>query len=154
MAPRSEKYWLLDYNVITIYRLWDSVRKRVYILRDIIFNEAELIRNISVENFLQDIIASTNIITTNMFTENKENEFIAARIRKIIFKIELLKEAVGIIKISAKFIDIIILRRNPNIVYENLIEEDPILSKVIIVKIIPNEDKPSYEVAMVNSEIF
>jgi hypothetical protein len=31
-----------------------------------------------------------------MFTKNKENEFIAARIRKTISKIELSKEAAGI----------------------------------------------------------
>jgi hypothetical protein len=89
-----------------------------------------------------------------MFTKNKENESIAARIRKTIFKIELSKEVVEITKISTKFIDIIVLRRNPNIVYENFIEENPILSKVIIAKIISNEDKPSYETAIVNFKIF
>jgi hypothetical protein len=51
-----------------------------------------------------------------MLTENKENEFIAARIRKTIFKIELPKEAVELIKIFAKFINIIVPRRDPNIV--------------------------------------
>jgi hypothetical protein len=60
----------------------------------------------------------------------------------------------GITKISAKFINIIVSRRNPNIVYENLIEENPILSKVIIIKAIPNKDKPSYEAAIVNPKIF
>jgi hypothetical protein len=60
---------------------------------------------------------------------------------------------VEIIKISAKFINMIALRRNPNIVYENLIKEDPILSKAIIAKAIPNKDKSSYEIAMINSEI-
>jgi hypothetical protein len=89
-----------------------------------------------------------------MLTKNKENEFIAARTRKTIFKIELSKEIVGITKISAKFINIIISRRDPNIVYENFIEENPILSKVIIAKIISNEDKPSYETAIVNFKIF
>jgi hypothetical protein len=89
-----------------------------------------------------------------MFTENKENKSIAAQIRKTTFKTDLSKKAVEITEISAKFIDIIVLRRNPNIVYENLIKEDPILSKVIIIKTIFNEDKPSYEIAMANSEIF
>jgi hypothetical protein len=89
-----------------------------------------------------------------MLTENKENEFIAARIRKTIFKIELPKEAVELIKIFAKFINIIVLRRNPNIVYENFIKENPILSKIMIVKAIPNEDKSSYEIAIANFKIF
>jgi hypothetical protein len=88
-----------------------------------------------------------------MLTENKENKSIAVRIRKTIFKIELLKEAVGIIKISAKLINMIALRRNPNIVYENLIKEDPILSKAMIIKIIPNKDKPSYEIVMASFKI-
>jgi hypothetical protein len=58
-----------------------------------------------------------------------------------------------ITKISAKFINIIVLRRNPNIVYENLIKEDLILPKVMIIKISPNKNKPSYETAIANSEI-
>jgi hypothetical protein len=58
-----------------------------------------------------------------------------------------------VIKISAKFINIIALRRNPNIVYENFIKENPILLKAIIIKIIFNEDKPSYEIAMTNLKI-
>jgi hypothetical protein len=97
-----------------------------------------------------------------MLAENKKDKFIAARIRKVIFKIiskvELSKEtnseAVGVIEISTKFINMIVPRRDPNIVYEDLIEDDPILSKIIIAKIIPNEDKPSYEITMVNSEAF
>jgi hypothetical protein len=89
-----------------------------------------------------------------MFTKNKENEFIAARTRKTIFKIELSKEVVRITKIFTKFINMITLRRNPNIVYKNLIKEDPTLLKIIIAKAIPNEDKPSYEIAMASSEIF
>jgi hypothetical protein len=125
----------------------------VHISRNIIFNEAELTGNINVKGFSQGIIAPTNIITTNMFTKNKKDEFIAARIRKTTFKIELLKEAIEIIKIFAKFINIIVSRRNLNIVYEDLIEENPILPKVMIIKTIFNKDKPSYEVAMVNSEI-
>jgi hypothetical protein len=60
----------------------------------------------------------------------------------------------GIIKISAKFINIIVSHRNSNIVYENLIKEDPILSKIMIIKIIFNKDKPSYEAAMANLKIF
>jgi hypothetical protein len=126
----------------------------VHISRDIIFNEAELAGNISVKGFFQSITAPINITIINTFTENKENKFIAARIRKAIFKIELLKEAVEIIKIFAKFIDMIVLRRDPNIVYENFIEKDPILLKVIIAKVISNEDKSSYEAAMANFEIF
>jgi hypothetical protein len=89
-----------------------------------------------------------------MLTKNKENESIAARIRKTTFKIELPKEAVGVTKISAKFINIVASRRNPNIVYENFIKENPILSKIMIIKIIFNKDKPSYEIAIVNPEIF
>jgi hypothetical protein len=61
---------------------------------------------------------------------------------------------VGIIKVSAKFIDIVALRRNSNIVYKDFIEEDLILPKIMIIKIIFNEDKSSYEVAMANPEIF
>jgi hypothetical protein len=91
-------------------------------------------------------------------TKNKENESIAARIRKIIFKTELSKKAnpeiIGITKISAKFINIIALRRNPNIVYENLIKENFILLKIIIVKIIPNENKSWYEIKIASSKIF
>jgi hypothetical protein len=93
-----------------------------------------------------------------MLTENKENEFIAARIRKIISKTisktELPKKIIKIIKISAKFIDIIASRRNPNIVYENLIKENPILPKIIITKTIPNKNKPSYEITMANLKAF
>jgi hypothetical protein len=66
----------------------------------------------------------------------------------------LLKEVIEIIKISAKLIDMIVSRRNPNIVYKNLIEEDPILPKIIIIKTIPNKDKPSYEIAITNPKIF
>jgi hypothetical protein len=126
----------------------------VYISRNVIFNETELIGNISVKGFPQDITAPINIITINTFTENKKDKFIAARTRKTIFKIELPKKAIGIIKISAKFINIIVLRRNPNIVYENFIEEDFILSKIMIIKIIFNENKPSYEITMISSKIF
>jgi hypothetical protein len=61
---------------------------------------------------------------------------------------------VEITKISAKFINIIASRRDPNIVYENFIEEDLTLSKIIIVKAILNENKPSYEAAMASSKIF
>jgi hypothetical protein len=60
----------------------------------------------------------------------------------------------GIIKISTKFINMIILRRNPNIVYENVIKKNSILSKIIIVKIISNEDKSSYEIIIINLKIF
>jgi hypothetical protein len=60
----------------------------------------------------------------------------------------------GVTKIFTKFIDMIALRRNSNIVYENLIEEDLILSKIMIVKIIFNEDKSSYEIAIISSKIF
>jgi hypothetical protein len=60
----------------------------------------------------------------------------------------------GIIKISAKFINIIALRRNPNIVYKNFIEENPTLSKIMIVKTIFNKNKPSYEIAIINLKIF
>jgi hypothetical protein len=126
----------------------------VYISRDIIFNEAELIGNISVRDLPQNITALINNIITNTLTENKKNKFIAARIRKTIFKIKLPKEAVRITKISAKFINIITLRRDPNIVYENFIKENLTLSKIIIIKIIPNKDKPSYEAAMANLKIF
>jgi hypothetical protein len=89
-----------------------------------------------------------------MFTKNKKILFIAARIRKIIFKVKLFKEVVKIKNISAKFINIIVSRRNSNIVYEDLIEEDFILLKIIIVKIIFNKDKSSYEIAIINFEIF
>jgi hypothetical protein len=61
---------------------------------------------------------------------------------------------VGITEIFAKFIDIIVSRRNPNVVYENFIEENLILSKIIIIKIIFNEDKPLYEVTIANFKIF
>jgi hypothetical protein len=65
----------------------------------VIFNETELAENMSVGGLSQNIIAPTNIITINMLTENKEDEFIPERIRKSIFKIELPKETVGVIKI-------------------------------------------------------
>jgi hypothetical protein len=122
----------------------------MYISRDMIFNEAELTKNISVKSLFQDTTAPTNIITTNIFTENKENKPIAARIRKTTSKTELPKETVKITKISAKFINMIALRRNPNIVYEDLIKENPILPKIMIIKTIPNKDKPSYETAIAN----
>jgi hypothetical protein len=126
----------------------------VHILRNMIFNEAELAENINVESLPKDITAPINITITSIFTKNKENESIAARTRKTIFKIELPKEAVEFTKISTKFINIIIPRRNPNIVYENLIKENPTLPKTIIVKTIPNNNKPSYETAMANPKIF
>jgi hypothetical protein len=125
-----------------------------YISRDITFNETELTENISVKILFQSITAPTNTTTIHMFTENKENESIAAQTRKTRFKIELPKKAVEITKISTKFINVIISRRNSNIVYENLIEENLILSKVIIIKSISNKDKPSYEIAIANFKIF
>jgi hypothetical protein len=73
MILRSEKHWLLGYDIITIYRLWDSVRKRVHISRNVIFNETELAGNISVGGLFQSIIAPINITITNTFTENKKN---------------------------------------------------------------------------------
>jgi hypothetical protein len=42
MALRSEKLWLLRYEAITIFRLWDPVKRAVRISRNVIFNEAEL----------------------------------------------------------------------------------------------------------------
>jgi hypothetical protein len=48
----------------------------------------------------------------------------------------------------------IILRRNSNIVYENLIKENSILSKAMIIKAISNKDKSSYEITMANLKIF
>jgi hypothetical protein len=109
--------------------------------------------NKNIKDLSQSTTAPINTIIINMLTKNKKNKSIAARIRKTIFKIKLPKEVVKVIKISTKFINIIILYRNPNIVYENLIKENPILSKIIIVKIISNKDKPSYEITMANSEI-
>jgi hypothetical protein len=117
-----------------------------------IFNEAELAGNMSVRNLSLNITALINITTINILAENKENESIAARIRKATFKVELPKEAVGVTKASAKFIGVIALRRDPNIVYEDLIEENPTLSKAMIAKIIFNEDKSSYEAAMASPE--
>jgi hypothetical protein len=118
------------------------MRKRLHISRDVIFNETELIENMSVKGLLQGITAPINNTTINMFTKNKEDESIAARIRKTIFKIKLSKEAVEVIEIFTKFINIIVLYRDPNIVYENLIEENLILPKAIIIKAIFNKDKP------------
>jgi hypothetical protein len=89
-----------------------------------------------------------------MLTENKEDESIAARTRKTTSKTELPKEAVGVTKAPAKLIGVVAPRRNPNIVYENLIVEDPTLPKAMIAKAIPNEDKPSYEAAMASPEAF
>jgi hypothetical protein len=126
----------------------------VHTSRNIIFNETELTGNINVKNFSQNITAPTNTITINIFTKNKENKFIAARIRKTIFKIKLFKEAIEVTKIFAKFIDIIASRRNPNIVYEDLIKENSILLKAMIIKIIPKKDKSSYEITIINPKIF
>jgi hypothetical protein len=88
-----------------------------------------------------------------MLAKHKENKFIAVRIRKAIFKIKLFKEVMEVTEISAKFINIVVLRRDPNIVYENLIKENFILPKIIIIKIISNKDKPSYEITIINFEI-
>jgi hypothetical protein len=133
----------------------------MHISRDMIFNEAELVGNMSIRNLPQDITALINIIIISLLAENKENKenkSIAAKIRKtifkIIFKIELSKEVVRITEIFAKFIDMIVSRRNPNIVYEDFIEENLILSKIMIVKTISNKDKSSYEAAMINLKIF
>jgi hypothetical protein len=110
--------------------------------------------NINIEGLSQNITASINITITSTFTENKKDEFIAARIRKTIFKIKLFKEAIEVTKIFAKFIDIIASRRNPNIVYEDLIKENSILLKAMIIKIIPKKDKSSYEITIINPKIF
>jgi hypothetical protein len=72
MALRLEKHWLLDDDAITIYRLWDSVRKRVHISRDMIFNETELTGNISVKGLPQSIIAPTNTTIINTLIKNKK----------------------------------------------------------------------------------
>jgi hypothetical protein len=42
LALRSEKQWLLGYEAITIFRLWNPVKKIVRTSRDVNFNEAEL----------------------------------------------------------------------------------------------------------------
>jgi hypothetical protein len=42
LASRSEKQWLLGYEAITIFRLWDLIKKIVRTSRDVNFNEAEL----------------------------------------------------------------------------------------------------------------
>jgi hypothetical protein len=42
LAPRSEKQWLLEYEAITIFRLWDLVKKIVRTSRDVNFNKTEL----------------------------------------------------------------------------------------------------------------
>jgi hypothetical protein len=126
----------------------------MHISRNMIFNETKLTGNINVRNFPQNTTAPTNTTTINTLTKNKKNKSIAARIRKTIFKIKLPKEAVKITKIFTKFINMIVLRRNPNIVYENLIEKDSILLKIIIAKIIFNKDKSSYEITIANSKIF
>jgi hypothetical protein len=42
LVSRFEKQWLLGYEAITIFRLWDPVKKIVRTSRDINFNEAEL----------------------------------------------------------------------------------------------------------------
>jgi hypothetical protein len=126
----------------------------MHISRNMIFNETELTENINVKGLSQGTTAPTNNTTTNMLTENKENKSIAARTRKITSKIKLSKKIIGITKISTKFINIIASRRNPNIVYENLIEKNPTLLKIIIIKTIFNKDKPSYETAITNLKIF
>jgi hypothetical protein len=61
---------------------------------------------------------------------------------------------VEVIKISTKFINMIVPRCNPNIVYEDLIEKNPTLLKIMIVKAISNKDKSSYEAAMASFKIF
>jgi hypothetical protein len=83
----------------------------------------------NVEGLPQNTTAPTNTTTINMFTENKEVKPIAARTRKTTFKIELPKKAVGVTKAPAKLIDMVVPRRNPNIVYEDFIEEDFTLLK-------------------------
>jgi len=42
LGPRSEKLWLLGYDAITIFRLWDLVKRIVRTSRNVTFNEAEL----------------------------------------------------------------------------------------------------------------
>jgi hypothetical protein len=62
---------------------------------------------------------------------------------------------VEVTEASTKFVDIIVSRRNFNIIYKEFYEENPPLPKIIITKIIiNNENKSSYETAMAGPEIY
>jgi hypothetical protein len=168
MAPRSAKQWLLGYDATTIFRLWDSVRKRVHTSRDVTFNEAELAGSKDVGDPSQGATApattasdTSTIPTTTANTEETDEDAedgpVAGRTRKATNKAELpkkaLQKAVGATEAPMKFVGVIILPRDPNIVYEELYEEDLPLPKTIIAKLVThNEDKPSYETAMAGSE--
>jgi hypothetical protein len=177
MAPRSAKQWLLGYDAITIFRLWDPVRKRVHISRDVIFNEAELAENKDVRDSFQGATAPVTTandastiptttdndisITSDTIEETDKdvkNGLIAGRTRKATNKAELPKKAfrkaVGATEAPMKLVNIIVPPRDPNIMYKELYEEDPPLPKAMIVKLVThNENKPSYEAAMAGPEV-
>ncbi len=59
----------------------------------------------------------------------------------------------GVTGFFAKFIDMIVPRRNLNIIYEDLIEDESLLPKELIAKlVIESDDKLSYNVAMAGPE--
>ncbi len=54
-----------------------------------------------------------------------------------------------------KLINIIVPRRNLNIIYEDLIEDEPPLSKTLVIKLATESDnKPLYNVAIAGPERF
>jgi hypothetical protein len=67
LAPRSEKQWLLGYEAITIFRLWNSVKKIVRTNRDVNFNEAELA---PVKCIAKPTISPTISLTTESNAES------------------------------------------------------------------------------------
>ncbi len=66
---------------------------------------------------------------------------------------QVISEAVGVTGPPAKFINIIVPRRNLDIIYEDLIEKEPPLPKTLAAKLaIENDDKPSYDAAIAGPE--
>jgi len=110
-----------------------------------------LIGSISVEDLFQNTIAfivvaiiSTLPATARITPEAASRPELSDQITS---------EAVGVTGPFTKFIGVVVPRRNLNIVYEDLIENESPLPKALVAKlIIENDDKPSYNTAIAGPE--
>jgi hypothetical protein len=60
LVPRSEKLWLLGYEITIIFRLWDPVKRTVRTSRDVNFNEAKLAFAKCITNPTTSLIIESN----------------------------------------------------------------------------------------------
>jgi hypothetical protein len=178
LAVRLEKLWLLRYDANIIYRLWNSIRRVVRILKDVTFNEAEMAISINIRNFLKEIttlitfikiteiiekasdisdadiadVNDINIILENIENAPFENIIIeSAPVRRSTRHRKAIFKVVGANAMAANAVGV--AEAPTTSADEGESEEEDYLPKAIIAKSsIANEDKPTYEEAMAGSE--